>query len=219
VDLCGGMGRSTTHRSGIYKITIGPWFYYGQTNNFKRRRKEHLGDLRGSKHDNAILQKAWNKYQTFYFEECAYESDPELLTELEQLIIDEAFEKPNCANLNRNADKPPNPATYGFQGKKHSDETKAKMSASGRGLKKRPLSEEHKAKLSAARLGKKRNEQTKAKISAANKGKPKSEEHKAKISAVQKGVNRKPQTPEHIAKRAEAVKAYYQRIRSERENQ
>lgn len=61
-----------------------------------------------------------------------------------------------------------------FYGKKHSAETKAKISTAKKGKK---LSEEHKAKLSAAkkgegnpRYGKPCSDETKAKLSTANKG-------------------------------------------------
>lgn len=50
--------------SGIYSITneINGKVYYGSTNNFKSRFKNHLNELRANRHKNLHLQRAWNKY-------------------------------------------------------------------------------------------------------------------------------------------------------------
>ena len=65
-------------------------------------------------------------------------------------------------------------------GKHHSEETRAKMHAALN----RP---EILAKLSAANNGKKRTEETKAKMSASHKGKPKSAKTRAKMSEARRG--------------------------------
>jgi group I intron endonuclease len=164
-------------KSGIYKITIGRWFYWGSTKNFTKRKAEHLSCLRLGKHRNPILQNAYNKHLTFEFEECSYEQDLSLLSELEQLVIDQSITDAYCANINPVAHRPPS-----FIGRNHSEETKTKISSSQKG---RTLTEEHKAKLSAAKKDKKGraiSEETKAKISAANKGRKRSEEAKIKMS-------------------------------------
>ena len=170
--------------SGIYKITIGKWFYYGQTINFDKRRKEHIRELKRGKHINHVLQHAYNKHQTFTFEECAYENDRNLLTELEQLVIDECFGKPNCANLNPKASVPPS-----IKGKKlppFTEEHRARLSAAKKDKKRGPLTEEAKAKISSSQKGRTFSDEHKARLSAACKGKPKSDEHKARMSAAQK---------------------------------
>jgi hypothetical protein len=73
------------------------------------------------------------------------------------------------------------------QTKTHSEETKAKMSISHKGIKPwnigQTISEDHKAKISKAGKGKSHSEETKAKMSKSLKGKTHSEETKAKISA------------------------------------
>ena len=70
------------------------------------------------------------------------------------------------------------------EGKKLSEETIAKISASIKGMKK---SEEHKAKVKATMKGMKKSEEHKAKIKVALKGLKKSEETKAKMSAAHMG--------------------------------
>jgi hypothetical protein len=80
-------------------------------------------------------------------------------------------------------------------GKKHSKETKAKMSVAKKGKPpnnmgkvytvKKPFTEEHKIKMSIAHLGKKQSEETRLKRSLATKGKPKSEETKIRMKLAQ----------------------------------
>lgn len=68
-------------------------------------------------------------------------------------------------------------------GKKHSSETKAKMSAAHRN-KTEEQKAEYKAKLSASRTGRKFSSETRAKLSAKARGRIVSEETKAKIRAA-----------------------------------
>ena len=160
---------------GIYKITIGRWFYWGSTNNLHKRKAEHLSALKRSKHINNILQNAYNKHKSFEFEIIATLQKEELI-EWEQELIDVWFGSENCANLSPIAQVPPS-----WKGRKHSEQSKERM--------RKPKSEEHKARISAVQLGQKRKpltEEHKAKVSASKKGKSKSEETKARMSAAQK---------------------------------
>ena len=150
--------------SGIYKITIGRWFYWGSTKNFIRRKADHFRELKQGKHKNSILQKAFDKHKTFEFEIIANVEEQEL-AEWEQEIIDVWFGTENCANLSSIVGLP-----SGMKGRKHSEETRAKMSISRTGRSK-----------PNGRTGLRQSEETKAKISAANKGKSKSEETKARM--------------------------------------
>ena len=77
-----------------------------------------------------------------------------------------------------------------------SPETRAKLSAAGRGRKHSP---ESRAKMAAAHRGVKRSPETIAKMSAANKGKKLSAEHRAKISAAGRGRACSPETRAKIA--------------------
>lgn len=84
------------------------------------------------------------------------------------------------------------------EGKKLSDEHRAKLSASHKGkpssMKGKKLSPEHRAKLSTALKGKLRPLDTCAKISATLKGKHHSAETRAKLSTVLKGRHFSPET-------------------------
>jgi len=72
----------------------------------------------------------------------------------------------------------------GMAGKKHTEETRQKISGI---LKGRKLSEDHKKRISETLKGHKLSEETKRKISEANKGYKLSEEAKRKISEANKG--------------------------------
>ena len=141
-------------RAGIYKITIGRWFYWGSTNNFCRRKKEHLSLLRTGKHRNSILQNAYNKHNLFEFEIIANVEQQEL-AEWEQELIDVWFGSENCANLSPIVGIPA--GTKGKTRKPHSEEAKVRMSAAAKGklatygFKHKKHSEETKARMSAAR--------------------------------------------------------------------
>ena len=77
----------------------------------------------------------------------------------------------------------------GMRGKKHSEETRKKISEAKIGKK---LSEEHKNNISKATKGKIiRSEEYRKKLSDSKKGKPRSEETKKKISETLKKYNRK----------------------------
>lgn len=117
---------------------------------------------------------------------------------------------PDCVNVQRGGE--------GTPGLIHSDESRAKMSASRTGKKRGPMSAEHRANLSAAKMGIKLppcTDETRAKLSAAIKGRTFSDEWRAKLSAAARGrtssdetrakvsaagIGRK-QSPETIAKR------------------
>lgn len=72
---------------------------------------------------------------------------------------------------------------WGMLGKKHSPETRAKMTAARRGKK---HSAETKAKIAASHRGKKHSPETRAKMAASHRGKKHSPETKAKMSKTRK---------------------------------
>ena len=96
---------------GIYCITnlINKNIYLGSTNNFEKRKKQHLRDLRANRHHNIHLQRAYNLYgkNSFKFEILEQCKEEDLLT-LEQKYLDKYFDNgKNCYNINCIADKPP----------------------------------------------------------------------------------------------------------------
>lgn len=120
-----------------------------------------------------------------------------------------------------------------FQGRKHTEEAKKKVSIANKGKQPRlgaTLSEESKEKISKAKKGKKLSEEHRVKLSQAHKargtkppvlhgeqnpffGKTHREETKLKLSIANKGQNHphygKKQTAETRAKRAESIKNWW----------
>jgi group I intron endonuclease len=122
------------------------------------------------------MQRSFDKHDVFEFTivECCVTD--ELLTR-EQLLLDAHFNNPLCVNLA--------PTAGSSLGVKHSANTRAKMSAAGRG---RTFSSEHRAKISAAQVGRKHPPEVRAKMVAAWKTRaPDSEETRAKKRAASLG--------------------------------
>jgi hypothetical protein len=98
----------------------------------------------------------------------------------------------------------------------HSAETKEKISIANKGKKKSPQhiekmkllrhTDEAKARMSLAQKGKKMSIETKAKMSLASKGKKKSKEHASNISAGLKGKLKGPMSEEQKLKRSTKLK-------------
>lgn len=179
---------------GIYiiKNRINGHSYIGSTENYKRRRSDHRRSLDNRTHWNHYLQKAWNKYGatsfTFSFYIACKKSD---LLFYEQRCFDVL--KPEY-NLLPTAGSP-----RGYKhtaeslmkqriaqiGRKHSDETRQKMSRSAMGNQRtlgRHHSAESRQKMGISRIGIPRPHEVKEKISKALKGIPLSVEHRKKIS-------------------------------------
>jgi group I intron endonuclease len=209
---------------GIYSITNreNGRQYIGSAIDIQRRWDWHVSRLNNGKHDNEHLQRAWKKYGqgVFVFAVVEHVSDAALLGSREDAHLRGLA--PDCAyNICREIGRPPasKGRTYGpvvranmaaaHRGRKHSAETRAKMSASwkprhtpeslakssakqlGRKL---TLSPERRAQIAETNrrtwLGRKHSE-ARAKMSAAGKGRTKSLEHRAKISAAMIGNRNK----------------------------
>lgn len=84
--------------------------YIGQTIDFKRRKRDHINNLKNNQHDNPKLQNAWNKYgeQEFHFRvwEFNIESSEEL-NKLECEYIKKYDSLNNGYNLVPGGGKPP----------------------------------------------------------------------------------------------------------------
>ena len=175
------------NRPGIYQIRnlLTGIRYVGQSADVAFRLKHHLLRLRRNKHGNKHLQASWQKHgeAAFAFESLAI-VEPSLLTLFEQRAFDALNSKYGCYNQGPFLDN-------AMRGRVHSDETRAKMSAAGKGKTK---SETHRLAIGQAQIGKTIPADVRAKISAARKGRPGSrlgailsETTRAKISAAHIG--------------------------------
>jgi|LakMenEpi03Aug12_release.lakeMendotaPanAssembly.Ray.scaffolds.fasta_scaffold253559_4 hypothetical protein len=93
-------------KSGIYQIrnTRNGKIYIGSTDNFKRRKREHFANLKLNKHDNIILQRAYNKNKNEFVFEIYFICPPDLCEFYEQRCLDILNNK---YNINPYADRPP----------------------------------------------------------------------------------------------------------------
>ncbi len=171
--------------SGIYTIhhIVSGKKYVGQAVNIGQRWTKHKWELRGGAHINRHLQAAWNKYGADAFKFSVVEHcDVDQLNEREMYHIAIWKSQDLCYNQTEGGG--------GCRGYVPSAETRAKLSASGKG---KVFSDEHRAKISAAKKGKVLSAETKAKMGAANKGNQHSlgythtDEAKAKMGAANKG--------------------------------
>lgn len=169
-------------KSGIYQIVnrVNGKKYIGSAINIVSRWDRHRRELDAGKHHSPHLQRAWNKYgqDSFHFGVISY-CDKDSLLATEQQWIDAAVPEYNVA---KNTLAP-------MTGRKHSEETRAKMSAIQTGRKHSAIT---KHKLREINTGKVCSIEARAQISQSlignsygcgNLGKSKSEEHRAKLTA------------------------------------
>jgi group I intron endonuclease len=154
---------------GIYKITNSKndHFYIGSSVNLTRRKARHFSELRNNRHNNKHLQAAWKKYgeSAFTFAVVEFVEKVDQLHVAEDKWLAGHVGASYCYNIGMAAISPmlgmsgPRSPTYGYR---HKPETKAKISAAGKG---RFVSEETRAKRSASTKGRKVSEQQKLQIS------------------------------------------------------
>ena len=155
--------------------------YIGSTIDKKKRWMKHKWALINNRHDNAYLQRSWNKYGSTSFKFSIVEQVDENsdLISREQYYIDNLKPEYNIA-LKAN-------------GSEHSKETKDKMSEAISGVNNPMYGEEHsektKQKMSESQSGKNHpmygkhlSKETRQKMSESHKDKELSEEHKKNIS-------------------------------------
>jgi group I intron endonuclease len=183
----------------IYRIrnTVSGTFYIGSTINFAKRRWEHTRHLLRGIHTSVILQRSWNKHgrNAFVFEVLEEVADTERLRLIEDIYLMQHFDDPLCANFLASAMDSPvanaevrdkiasslrtrfskAPWEHPRFGKKHSEETKAKIKA------------KKLADPTRYWAGKARSEETKRKLSEAQKGRP--SPHKGKKMSEQGRAN------------------------------
>ena len=146
---------------GIYYIknNITNQYYVGQSCNLKKRLRDHKNNLRNNVHHNKHLQSSWNKYGENFFDFfiiCF--CDKKMLNPLEEYYIsffnsfNEGFNKTSGGDnipieLSISKTGKNNP----FYGKKHSKESKKKMSKAKKGKK---LKKDHCMKIKESLTGK-----------------------------------------------------------------
>lgn len=187
---------------GIYAITSpSGGMYVGSAASFRNRWSHHRRLLRKGSHHSPALQSAFNKYgeDQMVFSKlvvCAKQD----LTRYEQIAMDALQPRYNVLKFARSP-----------LGVKHSDETKAKISASMVGKSRPP---EVMEALRQANIGRRPSTETIRRLSEANSGKKRSEEQVANMRAAQAGRGPSPATiekarlantgrslsPEHAAK-------------------
>jgi group I intron endonuclease len=161
---------------GVYSITNknNGEIYIGSSIDIEHRWREHVRMLEKGDHCNRLLQRAWSKYgETAFVFAILILCCSDELVDMEQCYLDHIKPQYNLCSIAGSS-----------LGVKHSDETRAKVSAALRG---RIVSPETRAKRSAARRGRIASFETRAKIGAANRGHIASPETRAKMSAAHRG--------------------------------
>lgn len=178
-------------RTGIYKITAPSGnCYIGSAVKFNKRWAGHRSALAKGSHHSKALQAAWEKYggESFTFERLLLCRKDDLLF-FEQRAIDVFNPKYNMHRVAGSA-----------LGHKHSEATKAKLSAANKGTRPsdaaiaaavkantgRKHSAESVAKMGSMR-GKSHSENTKKKIAESNSGQKRSIEQRSRIRASMMG--------------------------------
>jgi group I intron endonuclease len=192
--------------AGIYKITCtaNGKIYIGNATNLLQRKYSHWSSFKRNKHDNPIMQHAWNKYgeQSFVFEVIELVLMREMLTAREQYWFkrlepfgDKGF------NINHKAETPPSQ-----RGKKYTPEHRKRISQSHLGKKHTP---EHIENGRQAHIGLKRSPEATEKQRQKLLGRKQSPEVIEKRIYPHRGTKRSPEAVENIRKG--------QRARRERE--
>lgn len=192
---------------GVYAIInlVNQKIYIGSSKNIKKRKRDHFCRLRGDRHENDYLQKAFNRYGVDNFEfkilKLCKEED---LLKWEQIYINNYNSTNHDCGYNLSlkvnnsiiSEETGRKISKSRTGKKHSKETKEKIRNALIGHNYRfgyKVSEETKRKLREINTGKKHSKETKEKISELRKGYIHSEETKKRLSEVMKKY-------EHFAK-------------------
>lgn len=180
---------------GVYLITctVNKRRYIGSSCTIQVRWKQHAADLRGQRHHNIHLQRAWDKHGADAFDFGVLEECSEgALLEREQHWMDK--ERPEF-NIARDvtattrglALTPAHKAKIGraSKGRAVSSETRIRLSEM---MKKRlPISQETRRKIGEANKGRTHTPESKLKMSISRMGRVVSEETRRKISDGNKG--------------------------------
>lgn len=159
--------------------------YIGSSDDLHARKGQHLRSLRSNTHINSGLQAAFNQDQDLQFNFHPTDTREEAF-DVEQLLLDTNWGKPELLNRAPIARNPgigqewtperiqklsdANKGKQPWLGKKHSEETKAKMSAAATLRPER--SDEEKQRLRELRVGIPHREEVRQRMSESHRGKP-----------------------------------------------
>lgn len=201
---------------GVYQISINNKIYIGSSNNITKRWWTHLNALKNGKHDNKHLQRAYNKYgrEQLVFSVLELVETPDMVLDVEQKHINELNPEYNICPVAGNClgVKHSMICRQKHRAFRHSEETKRKISESGRGhgcstetrnkIREKRLgyvpSVETIEKLRVSHVGKILSKESREKVKNANVGKTLSEETKRKISEKHKGMSHSDKTRERL---------------------
>ena len=188
------------NHAGIYRLRVerpsGPKFYIGQAAILRKRRTQHLRDLRRGRHKNQLLQRAFQKYGegAIRFEILIVcQRSKSVLDLYEQSVLD-VYRDDEVYNLCREC-------VGSKLGHPMSEETKLKIGTANRG---RQLNDSQKQAVAASNKARNVSEETRAKMSASRIGNQnslghvQSAEHRAKVGAFFRG---KKKSAEEVARR------------------
>lgn len=128
----------------IYKMEIGPYFYYGSSFNTTKRFYHHLNSLQNNRHCNPFIQRVFNKYGFCNFRIVEYGNWSETqMLDHEQFWIDFGLSNTQnlCMNINRFSTGGP------IRGRTFTPEMRKKWSEAKKGIR---FTEQHKQALSDA---------------------------------------------------------------------
>jgi len=174
---------------GIYQIRnlVNGKVYIGSSVDIKMRWGKHKSQLKTGNHRNQHLLSAWKKYgkENFVFEKIEDVLEKRYLSLREQWFLDNIIKWDSDYNIAKKTDRPPSP-----KGRRHSQESKDKMSKLKKGKVWGSHSQETKDEMSKTRSGK----------NHPNWGKHRSKETKEKISKSQQGENH-PNWGKHLSEK------------------
>jgi group I intron endonuclease len=191
-------------KCGIYgfRNSLNKKWYIGQSVNIKERIRSHKAALNAGYHNNEHLLRAWKKYGEISFEILILEEcNQDMLDIRETAWI--SYYKSTIREFGYNL------LSGGGGLKRHSEESKNKLSLKTKGRKGKPMSEETKKKLSLINKGRKHSEETKRKISEASRNQSKESREK-----INKANRERMQSPELRKKQSEIAKKQWHEIKS-----
>ena len=191
-------------KCGIYgfRNSLNRKWYIGQSVNIKERIRSHKAALNAGYHNNEHLLRAWKKYGEISFEILVLEECHQDMLDIRETAWI-SYYKSTIREFGYNL------LSGGGGLKRHSEESKKKLSLKTKGRKGKPMSEETKKKLSLINKGRKHSEESKRKISEASRSQSKETREK-----INKANIERMKSPELRKKQSEIAKKQWHEIKS-----